>query len=84
MLPVFGIADQHVANTSSRTIGQHISCIQSFVVLQEARVSKNTQFWSQARMFLTSGYALIVRVLVVSGYLQTFRSDISKKKDGCS
>ena len=32
--------------------------------IQQARVSKNTEFWSQARMFWTSGNPLIVCILV--------------------
>ena len=39
----------------------------SVLLLEAVRyacVSKNAEFWSQARMFLTSGYVLIVCILV--------------------
>ena len=49
------------------------------LMCQSARVSKSAKFRSQARMFLTSGYVLIVRVLVKSAFLHTFRSDFLKK-----
>ena len=46
---------------------------------QSARVSKNAKFRSQARMLLTSGYVLIVCVLVKSDFLYTFERDFSSK-----
>ena len=48
-------------------------------MLQKARVSKNAKFRTQTRMFSTSGYVLIVCVLVKSGFLHTLRRDFSKK-----
>ena len=48
--------------------------------IHQARASKNAKFWSQARMFLTSGYVLIVCVLVKSDCVHTFRCGLSKKR----
>ena len=52
-------------------------------ILQYAGVSKNAKFRSQARMFLTSGYVRIVRVLVKSGCLHTLRSGLFLKRLMC-
>ena len=49
-------------------------------LLQQAHVSTNAKIWSQVRLFFMSGYVLIVRVLVKSDFLHTFRSDFFSKK----
>ena len=47
---------------------------------QQARLSKNAKFRSQARMFLTSGHALIVYVLVKLGVLHILLEGTFLKK----
>ena len=58
--------------------GGHIGCCDC-----QNTVSKNAKFRGQARMFLTSGYILVVCVLVKLDFLHTFKREFSHKV-GCS